>query len=571
MRIRLFCFLAALVVSSQMVMAQQPTLERARSLVASGDVPAAAVVVSRVVAKEPKNVDALVLASQVYLELESADTALQYAKRAYDESDSRGDVVRQYVAALSKTGSAEQATVIMRKFIKKNESVENYLALVNALIDADSLRAAELVGTTAKTKFSKSAESFLALGNIYFNYKPQPVYELAKQNYEEAIKLEPTLIQAHFNLAQCYWKLANAESDEDLSSELFKRCLLAWNEVGKLDPTNARAFFEQGKIFYLAKRYRDATKSLIEYRKLRPVGTGQAIASWYLGNSFYELNECDSARPHLMDAGKQIDTLRNKTSLLLARCAFRTKQWANAARDFKTAESAGIMEPIDFWYYGTSQVLAGDTASAITTMWKASELMPQQCALMFRFGLLLQGRDSKGSTAIFRKRLENCSDSLDARILVFIGNNFFQDSVVDSAEVYYDRALMKEPSNCYFITRKAEILLARDDAKGARTMLDDVVARCGTSSDPQDKRYAEQALFKLCNLDLQEKSYAALVAHAKNIVTTINPSSSIGWLYLGIGHQGTGVKDEACKAYKKALELDPSSKPAKDNLKSLGC
>jgi tetratricopeptide (TPR) repeat protein len=556
--------------ASQLLIAQ-PTLDRARALVSSGDVPAAAAVVKQIVGKEPKNVDALVLASQIYTELESADTALQYAKRAYDESDTRGDVVRQYALALSKSGSAEQATVIMRKFVKKNESVENYLALVDALIEADSLRAAELVGTMAKSKFSKSAQSFLALGNIYFNFKPQPVFELAKQNYEEAIKLEPTLIQAHFNLAQSYWKLANAESDDELSSELFKRCLLSWNEVGKLDPTNARAFFEQGKIFYLAKRYRDATKALIEYRKLRPVGTGLAIASWYLGNSFYELNECDSARIHLQDAGKQIDTLRNKTSLLLARCAFRTKQWSNASRDFGTANAAGIMEPLDFWYYGTSQVLAGDTTSAITTMWKASEVMPQQCVLMFRFGLLLQGRDTKGSTTIFRKRLAACSDSLDARILVFIGNNFFQDSVVDSADAYYDQALAKEPNNCYFITRKAEILLARDDMKGARAMLDDVVARCGTSESAQDKRYAEQALVKLCNLDLQEKAYVALVAHAKSIVTNINPSSSIGWLYLGIGHQGAGVKDEACKAYKKALEYDPNSKPAKDNLKSLGC
>jgi len=549
----------------------QATFDRARALVASGDVPAAAEVIKQVVAKEPTNVDALVLASQIFLELESSDTALQYAKRAYEESDSRGDVVRQYVAALAKTGSAEQATGIMRKFLKKNESVENYLTLVDALIDADSLRAAELVGTTAKTKFATSAQSFLALGNIYFNYKPQPVYELAKQNYEEAIKLEPTLIQAHFNLAQCYWKLANAESDEDLSNELFKRCLLSWNEVGKLDPTNARAFFEQGKIFYLAKRYRDATKALVEYRKLRPVGTGQAIASWYLGNSYYELNACDSAKIHLMDAGKQIDTLRNKTSLLLARCAFRTKQWGSAVRDFKTAETANMLEPLDYWYYGTSQVLAGDTTSAIATMWKASEVMPQQCVLMFRFGLLLQSRDTKGSSTIFKKRLASCSDSLDARILVFIGNNFFQDSVVDSAEAYYNLALAKEPNNCYFISRKAEILLARDDVKGARVILDDVVARCGTSNDAQERRYAEQALFKLCNLDLQEKSYAALVAHAKNIVTTINPTSAIGWLYLGIGHQGAGVKDEACKAYKKAIEFDPNSKPAKDNLKSLGC
>lgn len=560
----------ALVFCPTIVFAQDD-LERARKLLGEGDATAAALVVKKVVDKDPSKVDALLLAGQIFLELETYDSAAIYAKRAFSENDSRPDVVRTYALALAKTGDAAQATVLLRKLLKKNQEVQNHLALVDALIEADSVRAAELVATTAKKLFPKSAESYLALGNIYFNYKPQAVYELAKNNYEEAIKLDTSLLPAHINLAQSYWSLANAESDPDLYNELFKRCLLSWNEVSKLDPNNARAFFEQGKIFYLAKRYSDAAKMLVEYRKLRPVGTGQAIASWYLGNAFYEINVCDSARQHLEDAGRQIDTLRNKTSLLLARCSFRTKKWKESASFFTTADIAGLLEPLDVWYFGTAQVLAGDTAKAIETMWKASMLDPKQCALMFRYGLLLQSYDIKRSNEVFSKRLENCSDSLDARILVFIGNNYFQDSAVDSAAHYYQRAIAKDSTNCYFASRMAEIHLVKNEPKEARTMLEDVAARCGQSDNEQNRRYAEQALLRLCNLDLQEKNYSALIGHAKLITGVVNARSAFGWLYLGVGNQGSGSKDEACRAYKKVVEIDPANKTAKDNLKSLGC
>lgn len=566
---RLFTTTALFMISTIVAFAQSD-LDRATDLINEGDYAAAAPYIVSAVNKDPENEDVLIMAARVYLELEKPDTALLYTQRAYQVNDKNADVVRIHGQALVRSNKALEAIDILRKQMKRKEEVETSLELVDALIAADSINAAELTAKTATTKYAKSADAYMALGNLYFNYKPQPVFDLAKLNYEEALKLDPNLVQAHFNLAQSYWRLANRESDQELANELFKRCLNEWGQVTKLDPKNARAYFEQGKILYLSKRYRDAVAPLLEYRKLRPVGTGNPLASWYLGNSFFEIRLCDSAKQHLDDAAAQIDSVKSKASLLMARCAFFTKAWQAAAERYTMAEAAELLEPSDLWYFGTSLVLVGDTTKAITMMTRAADADPKQCQLMFRFGLLLQskGQNAK-SNDIFRKRLANCSDSLDARILVFIGNNFFADSLVDSAASYYQQAVAKEPSNPYFLTRVAEISVVKGDVATAVTTLEQA-ATIGAAGTPDQRRSAEQALARLCGLHLNAKDWNKLVASSKRIID-LNPKSIPGWLYLGVGHQGAGNTAESCKAYKETLKLDPANRPAKENLKALGC
>jgi tetratricopeptide (TPR) repeat protein len=549
----------------------QTSFERATELANAGDYLGAAPEIQAAIAKDPDNTDVLSLATRIYLELERPDSAVIYSQRAYDEDDDDAAIVRIHGEALIAAKRYLDAIGILRKQLKRNDEVETSLLLVDALIGADSIAVAELTAKTATTKHAKSADAYMALGNLYFNYKPQPVYDLAKLNYEEAIKLNPNLVQAHFNLAQSYWRLANRESDDELANELFKRCLMEWGEVTKLDPKNARAYFEQGKILYLSKRFKDAVNPLTMYRSLRPTGTGNPLASWYLGNSLFEIRQCDDAKVHLEDAASQIDSVRGKASLLMARCAFFTKAWPTTAERYAVAASSNLLEPQDYWFYGTSLVLTGDTTMAIDMMDKGSELDPKQCMLMFRFGLLLQSKQQNArSSSIFQKRLANCNDSNDAKILLFIGNNFFADSLVDSAASYYNRALDKDPSNPFFLSRVAEVSIVRGDVPTAIATLEKAATLGITAATADQLRSAEQALQRLCGLYLQAKDWSNIVATAKRI-TDVNAKSVAGWLYLGVGNQGNGNTAEACRAYKETLKLDANNKPAKENLKALGC
>lgn len=546
-------------------------MAQAQNAASEGDYVLAASYIRTVIAKNPEDIDAMELGARIYLELGIHDTAVAYARQVYHDNDDVKSRVIFYGLALTESGQATEATVVLRKFYRTNEDVDVSLALVNALVAADSLKTAELVATTARNKYPKSASAYLALGNLYFNSKPMPVYELAVQNYNEALQIDSSDTKAQINLAVCYWRMGNRETDSDLANEYFSRSLKEWDKVTRLDPKNARAWFEEGKILYLGGRYAAATTALSTYRQLRPLGTGEIMASWYLGESLYKQNKCDSAKIHLDDAASRIDSLKPTVSLMMAKCSFQAKKWKECV-DYYTASVPikSRWESLDYWYFGVALVVAGDTAQAVTVMAEAADRDPKQCNFMFKYALLLQGKLSFArSTAIFRQRLENCSDSLDPKILVFIGNNFFADSLVDSASAMYERALLINPKYSWAIFRMGETSLILGDLARGTALLESVVATAKSSANQDDRRYANPAIARLNARDLTEKRWQPIIDRSK-IGIELDAKSISAWIYLAVGYQGLQNVEEAKKAYKEVLKIDPSNETAKKNLKALG-
>ena len=558
-----------LVLSASAVIASD--IDSAQNAATNSDWVLAATLIRPAIAKNPLDIPTLKLAAKIYLELEIVDTGLVYAKRVYEDDDDEKENVMLYSEALRDNSRAAEATILLRKYLKKKRDVDVSLELVNSLVDADSLGAAELIATTARDNYPKSAAAYLALGNIYFNSKPLPVFDLAVQNYNEAIDLDSTLVTAHFNLAISYWRMANRESDQELGNMLFTRSLKEWNTVATLDPKNARAWYEQGKIFYLAGRYNSSSKALITYRELRPLGTGEIMASWYLGESLYKQNLCDSAKRHLEDAAARVDSLKPKVSLIMARCNFQSKVWKTTADFYNAAlPIKATWENSDFWYYGAALVLSGDTTQAIGVMTEAAERDPKSCTSMFRFASLLQDKRMYArSNEIFRKRQANCLDSLNAKIHVFIGNNFFADSLVDSAIASYENSLEVNPAYVWAMFLLGETYLVKGDVARGLAMLESVIANAQITTKADERNYGVGAIIRLNGLDMTDKKWQNIVDRSK-IAKDINPKSVGAWLYLAIGYQGLQDAENAKKAYKEVLKLDPNNEAAKKNLKALG-
>jgi len=527
--------------------------------------------IRKAVAAAPQDLDILEVASRIYLELDIRDTALTYARRVYEDDNSEEEHILLYGEALREAGQPAEASVMLRKALKKRDDVDVSLELVNALVAADSLRAAELVATTARDKYSSSASAYIALGNIYFNSKPFPVFELAVQNYEEAIKLEKTYVMAYFNLAICYWKMANRESDKELKAEYVKRSFEAWDNVTDLDPKNARAWYEQGKILNLVGRYAQASQALLRYRELRPLGTGENLASWYLGESYFKQNKCDSAKIHLDDVAARVDSLRPHVSLMLAKCSFTSRQWQECVKAYTQAMPVkSRWDNMDYWFYGVALVVSGDTANAINAMAEAADRDPKQCTFMFRYGILLQDRQMYArSTEIYRKRLEFCNDTLDPKIHVFIGNNFYADSLLDSAAASYETALKLKPGYPYAKTRLGETYIANGQEQQGEAMLGEVIESARVSTSPDERKLAVGAIARLNDRDLQQKQWSSIVSRSK-IATELDPKSVTAWLYLAIGYQGLQDAENAKKAYREVLKLNPNNEAATKNLKALG-
>ncbi len=527
--------------------------------------------IRKAVAAAPQDMDVLKVATTIYLEMDIKDTALTYARRLFEDDKDEEEHVLLYAQALRKAGQPAEAVGMLRKALRKRDDVDVSLELVNALVDADSTRSAELVATTARDKYPKNATVYIALGNIYFNSKPFPVFELAVQNYEEAIKLDASYVMAYFNLAICYWKMANRESDKDLKAEYVKRSFEAWDNVTDRDPKNARAWYEQGKILNLVGRYTQASQALLRYRELRPLGTGENLASWYLGESYYKQNKCDSAKIHLDDVASRVDSLRPHAALMLAKCSFTSRQWQECVKAYtQSLPVKSRWENMDYWFYGVALVVSGDTTNAIAAMGEAAERDPKQCTFMFRYGLLLQDRGMYArSTEIYRKRLEYCNDTLDPKIHVFIGNNFYADSLLDSAAAAYEKALSIKPGYQYAKSRLGDTYIAKGLADRGEALLNEVVENGKVSTNPEDRKLAVGALARLNDRALQAKEWSTIVSRSK-VATELDPKSVSAWLYLAIGYQGLQDAENAKKAYREVLKLNPNNEAAKKNLKALG-
>lgn len=553
----------------------QTNYEKAKSFVADHDYLNAYPFALPAVRESPKNLDILLLAGDIYLEMEKPDSAVIFYSRA-EEIDDKPIVIRKLGTGLASVGKYNEAIKILKKAIKKDEKdAYNLLALADVYLKADSLKQAEMTIISAKDINKKIPDGFVALGDLYF---AQRIYELARMNYEEALKLDENLTSARIKLATAYYKLANAEPDQDLSNELFGRSLKEWNTVTKADPKNATAFFEQGKIFFLADKYGEAAKSFYQYTLLRPEGWK---GLWYLAQSSFKIGQYDSAVKQLELVRMKIDTLKDQATLMIAQSQFNLKEYKDCAYNYSVSKKAAEInpnlkfEPADLERWGYAAILSGDTTTAIINFTQLINEDNTRCNLMFRFGYLLKERKQyKESIAMFRKLISaNCPDSssilnsIKARLL--IGMSYYSDDKPDSAIIVLREFLALDPTNLYGRIMLANSFAAIKNTDSSKNTLLEAL-EIGKQNPNTSKRDLENVLSELCRIYIEAKEYNNLLKYSK-MWTEVNPESVYAYLYTAVAYQGNTDKDNACKNYREVLKRDKDNKTAKQNLKALGC
>lgn len=542
----------------------QSGIEQAKKLVAQRDYAGAYSVIQPDVRSGISNVDALMLAGEIYLEMDKPDSATVFFAKAHDISDTP-ETARLHAKGLSKSGKHKDAFEILKKLVKKNgKDAFNHLALAEAYLDADSLRQGELAIINAREINGDLAEVHLALGNLYF---AQGVFELAKNSLDEALKINPSLIDARIKLAASYSKMANAESDSALYNELFARSLKEWNTVGQQDPNNARAWYEQGKIFYLASKWGESAKAFYKYVQLRP---DNYLARWFLAQASFKIKQYDSAAVQLPIVAQHIDSVRDKAILMLAQSKFESKKFSEAAASYKEVSKSIKLDQTDYERYGYAAINSGDTTTTIDCFYKAIDGEIKKCNLMYRFGHLL--RDKKRfdeAISIFRKRIAICDDSNSIRARLSIGQSYYNNAKYDSALISINEYLALDPSNLFGRIVLANCYNAMKQVDSAKSILANVI-ETGRQMPNAKKSDIETALSTLCGWYLDAKDFTAIQKYGK-IWLEINPESVSAYIYTAVGYQGAGDKDNACKYYKEALKRDANNKTAKQNLKALGC
>ncbi len=516
-----------------------------------------------------KDIQMLLAFGDVYFDLEQFEEANRYYGAAYKLQDDDNMVAQKYAKSLAELKKYPEAIKVMKAIIKENpKELYNYITAAEIYIKADSLAEAEVQIDRARNIDKNNPAPLVTLGNLYFSKR---VYELARQNYEEALALDPNNVEAHMNLAISYYWLANREMDKELSNELFTRSLKEWNTVARLDSMNAKAFFEQGKIWYFSEKYAEAATALSRYVKLRP---NSSLGRWYLAESLYKLGECDSAVVHLEIVRNEIDSIKTTATKYLADCYISLKEYNKAKQAFLDLDKVAYKyDAVDYRKYGQAAFFTGDTANAIN-YWKKSIEMDTEgnCVLMYFLGTVLNAiKNYDESTQVLKLRLNTttCSDDNDSKVYYIIGQNFIFSNKPDSAIIYLEKSVEIDPNNMFAIVYLGDAFIQMKNTKKGMDYYRMVISKYDTDNSINQSAVL-QAYAKLSNLLLESKNYVELNKVTKRWAELF-PDNVFANLYCAVSYQGLTDAENACKYYNKVLKLDPNNKTARQNRELIGC
>ncbi len=514
--------------------------------------------------KNPDDFNLALLAGDIYYSLTEFEQALKYYMMADEIDGSEPPAEWRIGVTKSQLGMHQEALNLLNELANdEKEDINVQLALGEALINADSIARAELIITRVKTMAPDNPKSYIALGDLNFARR---VYELSKQNYEKALSIDEDLLLARIKLATAYYWLAVRESDADLSNELFAKSLKEWKVVTQKDPTNSNAYFWVGKINFFARLYKDAALALYEYAKLKPDGK---LGRWYLAQSLYEVGKCDSAAPHLEYVSKNIDSVKVKSKLLLARCYYDNKEYDKSQAVFAQIKADTTLDFIDMQRYGNSAWLVGDTVNAIAINKETVFSFPDQaCGLMDRFGrLLIFLKKYDDAIEILKKRLETeaCIDSTVPRTNYFIGVSHFQSERPDSALPYLQKSVELDSTYLSAWLNLADVHVALGGIEKGMNLFEKVI-EMGAPDTASNKNDLINAFNKLCQLYYEANNDSKVVKTADLWAKTL-PDLPYPYLWKAYAYFRLQDKDSACTNLRKVRGLDPDNKNAIDLIK----
>lgn len=554
----------------------QSSYDKAREYLAVRDFLSAAPYLVAAAKESPKNKEILTLTGDAFVELEKADSALIYYKRALDVDDEDLFVMRKTARTHALLSQFEAAHELMEDAFDLNEDdVYNYLTRGEIYIMQDSLTRADHAIRKAQSIDDEIPDTYVALGDLYY---AQKVYQLAKTNYEEAIARDTTLLEPRIKLARAYWALAGKAGDRQVSNDLLKKSLIQWDMVTKQDTNNAPAFWEKGRILYLAQQYSPAARALLRYTVLRP---DRPLAYWWLGRSFYEVQAIDSAIIYLELARQKVDTIADQASLMLARTYYLGKRFEDAAAQFGALQGKVEFEVKDYERYGRSAILSGDTVTAITNLREALDKEPD-CKLQLMFGNVLRsGNQYDEAIDAFHKVFEVCDTLVDAdraRVYFYIGISNFSRGSLDSAATALAEAVRLDSSNSFAIQRLAFTYREMDSTDKAMEAFRATIDVLKREIEAADSEAEKSRLFKqvdgsyvgLAGIIFGTKDFNELIRVCREW-TAFNDKSEYGYLYHAIAEQSLQNVESACTYYRKVLGINPSNKTARQNVDALGC
>ncbi|MBD1211027.1 MAG: tetratricopeptide repeat protein [Ignavibacteria bacterium] len=569
----------------------QGNLQKAKEQFTAKEYPAALPLAQAAVKENPRDLASLLLLGDIYDALDQQDSSLAYYQKAQDVDYWKPEVMRKVTLALSAVGKHTEALKKAEELTKTHpKDAESFLALSQVYVAGneapsfpkDALTKADAAVIKAQSINKELPATYVARGDIYF---AQRVFELAKDNYEEALKRDPNLLESRSKLAEAYFRMANnpGTSKED-NIRLVNESLKQWDIITKADTNNAKAFFNKSKIQFLAKKYAEAIPTLQRYLKLKP---DAPQSRWYLAQSAFilletEKKEYDTALVDYLEMSKKaIDTVADRADLMIAKTLLYKRLFCKSSEKFAEIKANKGLKAEDIELYARAAINCGDTTTAVREYKDFFVKNPKSCKLMMSIGTALYTwRQYDDAIEIFRKRLDpaNCpADSLNARAYYYIGAAFFSKNKLDSALPALQESIKLDPKALYVRSQLASTFMEMKKTKEAKEEFLRIL-EAGKADPVKSKRDVTNAISTLCRIANGSKSWAELKKYAQEW-TTLDPDNAFGWFYSAIAAQNLQDTPNACKYYQETIKRMKAA-PAPDTkminsletqLEALGC
>jgi len=555
--------------SSVVVLSQ--TKDDLQKLYEAKDYVAAVEMIKKIENKYKKDDRAQLLFGDVFFEMENIQEAYKYYVNAYEIEGDEHYILYRLSRANSRLGNHDRALNQMKDAIDDEDKIEYQIALIDVLAKKGDYDAARKQADRIIRDDPENLDALKFLGDVYHI---QRVYDVSKDNYEKLLAIDSTYIDARINLAEAYYWLGQRtdESTKELGNMYFKKALEEYNKVTLQDPNNAKAYFEEGKILFWSNQFLPAAKALSKYVKLRPDGD---LGRWFLAQSFNQLGSCDSAAPHLKLVAQRIDSVKEKASLMLARCYSDQREYAKAREEFEILSKTMALDLNDRRRLATATLFTGDTTNAIALYKELVQEAPEkQCQVMKTVGQLLVSMKQYDDALWFlnkRLALEACNDpATDALAYYYQGLCYLFTEKYTEAQKSLETAISLDSNNTQAILYLADAYVNLGQEDKALDEYKKIITTAKADTSKDNSRLLNSTYGKLASYYQKTKDYNTLNVISKEWVA-IAPNSEYAFIYLGLSEQALQNVSEACKAYNKALEINPKNKTAKKLSGGLGC
>lgn len=556
--------LLALVLFASTSVFADSAIDNLEKYVKSKDFLEAAKYISAAVAEKPKDEDIYVLAGDVYTELMKTDSAVIMYKKAYELENGDLKIIYKLANAYSENKNHEEAIELMKKADKNNKNnVDVQLALAQALIKGNNKKDADMIVRRIIKADTTNAKAYMVLADLYF---ADEIYELAIDNYNNALKFDSKNINAKVNMAISLYYKARREEDKDLKNQYYGQSLALWEQVASDDPKNSRALWEAGKINYYSQLWVDAAKYLNKYIQLRP---DHSLARYYLVEALYNINKCEELQQNAEIVIKEIDSVKVRVKTWQAECLYKTAKYPESIAQYKDLANYTKLNGEQYESISKAYLYSGDTVNAINSYSDVIKVDPKRAFSLTAFGTMAFSRkDYANAILILQTREDNIADSNSKKMRYYLGLSYLFGEKHLEASKTFEKVISNDPTNYNAMVYLADCYTKLGAKDSAKTTLVNAIAAM-TPNAAKNETTLNNAYQKICSSlmqDKNDKSYKEMTTYAKAWTEAL-PNSQYAFFFYAISYHVQGEADEACKLYRKAFNIDPKSDFAIKNIK----